>query len=47
MAPEILTEISPQKECNYSFTNSTTLQSRSIKTIMYASETISISRPKI
>ena len=31
MAPEILTEIFPQKESNYSFRNSTALQGRSIK----------------
>ena len=40
MAPEILTEIFPQKESNYSLRNSTTLQGRSIKTVMYGSETI-------
>ena len=45
MAPEILTEIFPQKESNYS--PSTALQGRSIKTIMYGSETISSSGPKI
>ena len=47
MAPELLTEIFPQKECDYSLRNSTTLQSRSIKTIMCASETISSLGPKI
>ena len=36
MAPEILTEIFPQKESNYS----TALQRRSIKTVMYGSEAI-------
>ena len=41
MAPEILTEKFPQKESNYSLRNSTTLQGRSIKTVMYGSETIS------
>ena len=41
MAPEILTEIFRQKESNYSLRNSTVLQSRSIKTVMYGSETIS------
>ena len=47
MAPEILTEIFPQKESNYSLRNSTTLQGRSIKTVTYVSETISILGPKI
>ena len=42
MALEILTEIFPQKESNYSLRNSTALQGRSIKTVMYGSETISI-----
>ena len=46
MAPEILTEIFPQKESNYSLRNSTTLQGRSTKTVMYGSETISILGPK-
>ena len=47
MAPEILTEIFPQKESNYSLRNSTTLQGRSNKTVMYGSETISSLGPKI
>ena len=47
MAPEILTEIFPQKESNYSLKNSTALQGRSIKTVMYGSETISSLGPKI
>ena len=47
MAPEILTEIFPQKENNYSLINSTTLQGRSIKTVMYGSENISSLGPKI
>ena len=47
MAPEILTEIFPQKESNYSLRNSTTLQGRSIKTVTYVSETISSLGPKI
>ena len=47
MAPEILTEKFPQKESNYSLRNSTTLQGRSIKTVMYGSETISSLGPKI
>ena len=47
MAPEILTEIFPQKESNYSLRNSTTLQGRSIKTVMYGSEIISSLEPKI
>ena len=46
MAPEILTEIFPQKESNYSLKNSTTLQGRCIKTIMFGSETISSLGPK-
>ena len=41
MAPEILTEIFPQKESSYSLRNRTTLQGRSIKTVMYSSETLS------
>ena len=40
MVLEILTEIFPQKNSN-SLRNSTTLQGRSIKTVMYGSETIS------
>ena len=47
MAPEILTEIFPQKESNYSLRNSTALQGRSIKTAMYGLETISTLGPKI
>ena len=47
MVPEILTEIFPQKKSNYSLKNSTTLQGRSIKTVMYGSETISSLGPKI
>ena len=47
MAPEILTEIFPQKESNYSLRNSTAMQVRSIKTVMYGSETISSLGPKI
>ena len=47
MAPEILTEIFPQKDSIYSLRNSTALQGRSIKTVMYGSETISILGPKI
>ena len=46
MAPEILTEIFPQKKTNYSLRNSTTLQGRNIKTVMYVSETASISGSK-
>ena len=40
-APEILTEILSQKERSYSLRDSTTLQGRSIKTVMCGSETIS------
>ena len=47
MAPEILAEIFPQKESNYSLRNSTALQGRSIKTVMFGSETISSLGPKI
>ena len=47
MTLEILTEIFPQKESNYSLRNSTTLQGRSIKTVMYGSKTISSLLPKI
>ena len=47
MAPEILTEIYPRKESNYSLRYSTALQGRSIKTVMYGSETISSLGPKI
>ena len=47
MAPEILTEIFPQKESNYSLKNSTTLQGRCIKTVMFGLETISSLGPKI
>ena len=45
MTTDILTEIFPQKESNYSLRNSTTLQGRSIKAVIYGSETVS--RPKI
>ena len=37
----------PQKESNYSLRNSTGLQGRSIKTVMYGSETMSSLGPKI
>ena len=47
MAPEILTEIFPERESNYSSRNSARLQVRSIKTAMYGSETISSLGPKI
>ena len=47
MVPEILTEIFPHKESSYSLRNRTVLQSRSIKTGMYDSETISSLGPKI
>ena len=47
MAPEILTEMFPQRESNYHLRNSTTLQGRSIKTVMYGSETISSLEPRI
>ena len=41
MAPEILTEIIPQKESNYSLRNNSTLQSRSIKTHLWPRNFIS------
>ena len=41
MVPEILTESFPHKESNYNLISSTALQGRSIKTVMYGSETIS------
>ena len=47
MAPEIFTEIFLQKESNYSLRNSTALQGKSIKTVMYGSETISSLGPEI
>ena len=47
MAPEILTKILPQKESNYSLRNSTALRGRSIKTVMYGSETTASLGPKI
>ena len=47
MAPEILTEIFPQKESNYSLRNRAELQGRSIKIVMYGSETISSLEAKI
>ena len=37
----------PQKESSYSLRNSITMQSRSIKTVMYGSKTISSLGPKI
>ena len=47
LVTEVLTEIFPQKESNYSLRNSTALQGRSIKIVMYGSETISSLGPKI
>ena len=47
MTSEILTEIFPQKESNYSVKNSTTLQGRNIKTVMCGSETLSSLGPKL
>ena len=47
MAPEILTEILPRKKSNYSLRNSTTLQGRSVKTVVYGSETMFSLGPKI
>ena len=42
-----MTEIFPQKESNFSLRNSTSLQGKSIKTVIYGSETISSLEPKI
>ena len=47
MATEILTEIFPQKESNYSLRNSTALQGSRIKIVRYGSETIFSSGPTI
>ena len=47
MASEILTEIFPQRESNYSLRNRAMLLGRSIKTVMYGSETISSLGPKM
>ena len=47
MASEILPGIFPQKESNYSLGNSTALQGRSIKPVLYGWETISSFGPKI
>ena len=47
MAPEIQTEIFPQKESNYNIRNSTALQGRSTKAVMHGSETIQSLEPKI
>ena len=47
MASERLTETFPQKESTYSLSNSTTLQVRSMETVMYGSEIISSLGPKI
>ena len=47
MAPETLTKIFPQKESNYNYRNSTRLQGRSVKTVVYDLEIISSLGPKI
>ena len=47
MTPNIMTEIFPHKESNYNLRNSTVLQDRSIKTIMYGSKSVSSVGPKI
>ena len=47
MTPKIMTEIFPHKESNYNLRNSTALQDRSIKTIMYGSESVFSVEPKI
>ena len=46
MAPEILKEIFPYKESNYSLRNSRALQGGSIKTVIYGSETNLVSDQK-
>ena len=45
MAPEMSTKIFSKKEINYNLRNSTMLQGRIIKIVMYGSETISILGP--
>ena len=40
MAPEMLTDIFPHKESNYNLRNSTSLQGRGIKTVMYGSNLV-------
>ena len=47
MAPELLTEIFSQKESNSTLRNSTALECRSIKTVIYGSETVSSLGSKI
>ena len=47
MATEILTEIFSQNESKYNLRKSTALEGRSIKTVMYGSETVSSLEPKI
>ena len=47
MAAEILTEAFPQTESKYSLRNSTTLQGRSIKSVIHGSESISSLGPKM
>ena len=47
MVPKILTKIAHHKEINYNLRNSTALQGRNIKTVMYASKNASSLEPKI
>ena len=47
MVPEILTKIAHHKEINYNLRNSTALQGRNIKTVMYGSKNASSLEPKI
>ena len=44
MAPEMSTKIFSKNEINYSLRNSTVLQGKIIKIVMYSSETISIKK---
>ena len=47
MVPEILTKIAHHKEINYNLRNSTALQGRNIKTVMYGSKNAYSLEPKI
>lgn len=47
MTPEILINIFPHKESNYNLRNSTVLQDRTIKTVIYGSESVSSLRQEI
>lgn len=47
MTLEILINIFPHKESNYNLRNSTVLQDRTIKTVIYGSESVSSLRQEI